>query len=213
MSCNRLPDIKAIFFDFGGVLLQHADGIDHAAIESALGLPERTLWNCLYRESRYRDYQVGRCSDDEWIESVYAAARRLAADKADALMEAWQKAEAKLNPDMAALVRRLHGRYTLGIISNTTPGMDERLRERFGDFRDYFDIRIGSGDLGIAKPDPNIWRHAVSLAGLPMDACVYTDDHEAYALVARGLGMHGFHFTDHSRFVEDLRSVGVEVGQ
>ncbi len=46
-----LVTIKAVFFDFGGVMLTHMDGIDHAAVESQLGLPERTLFDCLYRES------------------------------------------------------------------------------------------------------------------------------------------------------------------
>ncbi len=71
-----MADVKALFFDFGGVLLQHMDGIDHKAIESRLGLPEKTLYNCLYRESRYLELHVGGCTHDEWIDSVRAAASR-----------------------------------------------------------------------------------------------------------------------------------------
>ena len=74
--------IEAIFFDFGGVLLQHADGIDHKAIESRLGLPDRTVSDCLYRDSRYKDFFVGKCTEKEWVDSIREAAVRNVGDKA-----------------------------------------------------------------------------------------------------------------------------------
>jgi len=206
-----MTGVKALFFDFGGVLLQHMDGIDHRAIESRLGLPEKTLFNCLYRDSRYFELHVGACTHDEWIESVRAAAARHAGAKADALMEAWQNAEHPLNPDMLALVRALKSRgYLLGIISNTIPGLEDRLREGLPEFIDLFDIRVGSGDIGIAKPDEGIFRHALDGLGVRPQESVFTDDVRKYAEAARALGMHGFHFTGYPRFAQDIRSIGVD---
>lgn len=205
-----MGDVKALFFDFGGVLLQHMDGIDHKAIESRLGLPEKTLYNCLYRDSRYLELHVGGCTHDEWIDSVRAAAFKHAGDKADALMLAWQEAEHPLNPEMMALVRGLKVRgYVLGIISNTIPGLEERLRQGLPEFIEIFDIRVGSGDLGIAKPDEGIYRHALAAAGVAPGESVFTDDVRKYADAARALGMLGFHFTGYTQFVQDIRSIGV----
>ncbi len=207
-----MGDVKALFFDFGGVLLQHMDGIDHKAIESRLGLPEKTLYNCLYRDSRYLELHVGGCTHDEWIDSVRAAVFKHAGDKADALMQAWQNAEHPLNPEMMALVRGLKVRgYVLGIISNTIPGLEERLRQGLPEFIEIFDIRVGSGDLGIAKPDEGIFRHALDAAGVAPEKSVFTDDVRKYADAARALGMHGFHFTGYPQFAEDIRSVGVVI--
>ncbi len=205
-----MGDVKALFFDFGGVLLQHMDGIDHKAIEARLGLPEKTLYNCLYRDSRYLELHVGGCTHDEWVDSVRAAAFRHAGEKTDALMLAWQDAEHPLNPEMMALVRGLKVRgYVLGIISNTIPGLEERLRQGLPEFIEIFDIRVGSGDLGIAKPDEGIYRHALDAAGVAPEESVFTDDVRKYAEAARALGMHGFHFTGYPQFAEDIRSVGV----
>lgn len=210
--------IRAVFFDFGGVLLQHMDGIDHAAIETRLGIPERTLFDCLYRHSRYRDYQVGGCTHEEWIESVrVTAVDRLGHERAAELMTAWQEAERPLNADMISLVKRLRRNgYTTGIISNTIPGMEDRLAaedEKHPPERrlvPLFDVRVGSGDLGIAKPDAGIFRHALQSAGVEPEASVFTDDVKAYAEAARSIGMHGFHFTGYEQFAADLRSIGVE---
>lgn len=205
-----MSDVKALFFDFGGVLLQHMDGIDHQAIESRLGLPEKTLYNCLYRDSRYLELHVGGCTHDEWVDSVRAAAFKHAGDQAEALMQAWQNAEHPLNPQMMALVRGLKVRgYILGIISNTIPGLEERLRESLPEFIEIFDIRVGSGDLGIAKPDEGIYRHALDAAGVAAEHSVFTDDMRKYADAARALGMHGFHFTGYPQFEHDIRSIGV----
>ncbi|HUF52514.1 MAG TPA: HAD family phosphatase [Dehalococcoidia bacterium] len=206
-----MSGVNTIFFDFGGVLLVHMDGIDHKAVEAKLGLPERTLFDCLYRESRYRDFQVGGCTHDDWIESIRAAAaKRLETDAVDAFMEAWQNAERLLNEDMLALVGRLRANgYTTGIISNTIPGMEARLQGETPHLIQLFDIRIGSGDVKLAKPDPAIFHHALEQAGAEPHQAVFADDVSAYARAARDVGMHGFHFTGYEQFAEDLRSIGV----
>lgn len=200
-------EIKAIFFDFGGVILKTFDGVDHDAIEVEFGLEAKMLRKCVYRDSRYVDFQIGKCTYGEWTDSIREALLRID-DRANAIMNAFMNSPRVFNQEMLGLVKRLHGRYTLGIISNTTPGMEERLRERF-DLTDLFDVRVGSGDLGIAKPDAEIFLHATTEAGIAPGQSVFTDDRVDFAEAARALGMHGFHFTEYERFMEDLRSVGV----
>jgi len=201
-------DVKAIFFDFGGVLLKTFDGVDHDTIEAEFGLEAKMLRKCVYRDSRYMDFQVGKCTYEEWTGSIREALQKID-ERAEAIMTAFMDSPRMFNDDMLELVKRLHGRYTLGIISNTTPGMEELLRERF-ELIDLFDVRVGSGDLGIAKPDAGIFLHATKLAGLAPEQSVFTDDRADFAEAARGVGMHGFPFTEYARFAEDLRSVGVE---
>ena len=201
-----MPDhsIRAIFFDFGGVLLKSFDGVDHDAIEAEFGLEAKMLRKCVYRDSRYMDFQVGKCTYEEWTGSIREALLKID-ERAEAIMTAFMDSPRVFNDDMLELVKRLYGRYTLGIISNTTPGMEERLRERF-----ELIVRVGSGDLGIAKPDAGIFLHATKLAGLAPEQSVFTDDRADFAEAARGVGMHGFPFTEYARLAEDLRSVGVE---
>lgn len=204
--------IRAIFFDFGGVLLQHTDGVDHKALEARFGLAERTLMHFLYRESRYMDYQVGACTEQEWRTSIRAAAvDRLGVELASEVLAAYEAAERPLNPDMLALVERLRGAgYRTGIISNTIPGMEQRLQDNLPHLIPMFDVRIGSGDLGVAKPDPAIFEHALREMDVAPEASVFTDDARPYAEAARALGMHGFHFTGYEQFAADLRSIGVD---
>lgn len=202
--------VEAIFFDFGGVLLKHADGIDHKAIEKQFDLPERTVFNVLYRDSRYKDFFVGACTEKEWVDSIRAAAENLVGDKAVPMLRAIQKSESELNPDMIDLMERMHGRYKLGIISNTTPGLEERLEQQFPRLIELTEVRVGSGDLEIAKPDPQIFHHATREMGVALTSSVFTDDTRSYADAATELGMYGIHFTGYEAFVAGLDAIGVE---
>ena len=71
-------------------------------------------------------------------------------------------------------------------------------------------MRIGSGDLGIAKPDPAIFRHALEQLGVEAEASTFTDDVKSYADAASSVGMRGFHFTGYEQFAADLSSIGVD---
>jgi len=205
--------IRAIFFDFGGVILEGFDGVDHDAIEAEFELEAKALRKWVYRDSRYMDFQIGRVTYDEWTDSIRKAmAAGGQGERADTMVKRFQEAERLVNHDMVGLIKRLHGHYKLGIISNTIPGMMDRLR-RLLDFVDLFDVVVGSGDVGIAKPDEGIFLRATEEAGVTPKQSVFTDDRADFAEAARAVGMHGFHFTDYERFVEDLRSVGVEAWQ
>ena len=205
--------IQAVFFDFGGVLLQHADGIDHKAIEARLGLEERTLFRCLYRDSRYMDYQVGGCTHEEWIESIRGRCRDPrrpgAGGGADERL-AERRAAAQPAHDLARRTAA-RGRLPHGHHLEHYPRPGGALSREVPQLIPLFDVRIGSGDIGLAKPDPAIFQHALREMGVAAEASVFADDVRSYADAARAVGMHGFYFTGYDQFAADLRSVGVDV--
>ncbi len=200
--------IQAVLFDFGGVLLQHGDGIDHQAVEGRFGLVPGTLMRCLYQEGRYAEAYLGRCTREEWWESVREAIERAAGKHAPAVLKAIEEADHPLNPDVISLVRSLRPRYRTGVVSNTTDGLEPRLRLEFG-IADLFDVLVGSGDLGIAKPHPEIYLHTAGRLGLPPDACVFIDDAQRHVDGALAVGMKGLRYVSFPQLLTDLRSLGV----
>ncbi|HEV8574658.1 MAG TPA: hypothetical protein VGR43_08110, partial [Dehalococcoidia bacterium] len=91
--------IKAIFFDFGGVILKTFDGVDHDAIEAEFGLEAKMLRKCVYRDSRYMDFQIGACTYGEWADSIREALLKID-DRADAIMNAFMDSPRVFNQDM-----------------------------------------------------------------------------------------------------------------
>ena len=112
---------------------------------------------------------------------------------------------------MLAFIGRLREKgYKTGIISNTIPGLMDRLQTNVPHLLPLFDVFIGSGDIKLAKPDPAIFYHALSEMGVPAEVATFADDVKSYAEAATAVGMHGFHFTGFDQFVTDLRAIGVE---
>ena len=64
------------------------------------------------------------------------------------------------------------------------------------DFPELFDAVVISGEVGMRKPEPRIFRHAAAQLNLEPAHCVFVDDVEANVKAAVGCGMTGVHHTD-----------------
>jgi putative hydrolase of the HAD superfamily len=64
------------------------------------------------------------------------------------------------------------------------------------DFPELFDGVVISCEVGMRKPEPEIFRHAAELIGLPPAACVFVDDVQANISAAEACGMTGVHHSD-----------------
>ena len=100
--------------------------------------------------------------------------------------------EVNLEPydDVVPCLERLEGRQ-LGIITN---GDLEEQVFKLGKIidRNYFDPVIAAGDVGVAKPDPEIFKIACERANVHPGNCVYVgDDVEIDILPCMKAGMSG----------------------
>ncbi|MFG1942070.1 HAD family hydrolase [Nonomuraea sp. NPDC048826] len=72
---------------------------------------------------------------------------------------------------------------------------------------EVFDAVVISGEVGMRKPEPRIFHHALDLIGQPGESCVFIDDIEANIVAARGLGMAGIHHRDPDTTIGELESL------
>ena len=96
---------------------------------------------------------------------------------------------APIDPDMRALVVRLRaaGRVKLGLLSNANRGWTERLREH--GVADLFDDVVVSADVGLAKPDPEVFLLATRRLGVEPTACLMIDDQSQHVESAQRVGL------------------------
>ncbi len=86
----------------------------------------------------------------------------------------WRYDGERLFSDTHAALTNLAERYQLGIIANQGAGLTDRLAQH--GILDYFELIVSSHDLGIKKPAPEIFEHALTLAGATAAQCVYVGD-------------------------------------
>lgn len=75
-------------------------------------------------------------------------------------------------------------------------------------FLELFRHIVVSGELGIAKPDPAIFRHLLEVVGKPAHACFFIDDNAANIASARALGFAAHHFAAPAGLHRDLEHLG-----
>jgi 2-haloacid dehalogenase len=81
-------------------------------------------------------------------------------------------------------------------------------RARF-DFLDRFEHVVVSGEVGLVKPDPRIYRLAIERCRLDPARTAFVDDLPANVEAARAAGLHGLHFTTPARLRADLATLGL----
>lgn len=90
--------------------------------------------------------------------------------------------------DTIKTLEALHGKYKLGIISDTYPSIVPALEHL--DILKYFDCITFSYELGVFKPNPQMYRDALSKMGLPAEQTIFVDDLAANLAGARDQGIH-----------------------
>ncbi len=190
---NKLQNVKGVFWDLGGTLLYPPSGSfmfsdlakKYFAPEKLRALPPRRVkaaeakaWQALHQnplvlamEEEYRVFLTYYTALSEELELGLGTAQleEVARDKIYNKTDNY-----RLFDDSIETLRALHGKYRLGIISDTWPSIVPVL-EQFDALR-YFDFATYSFELGAVKPDPRMYRDALEKMGLPAGETVFVDD-------------------------------------
>ncbi|OPY11959.1 MAG: Alpha-D-glucose-1-phosphate phosphatase YihX [Syntrophaceae bacterium PtaB.Bin038] len=187
-----MSGIKAVIFDWGGVLIENpTEGILRYSRE-VLGIGSGCMLAAYRKLIPY--FQEGKISEEEFWKGI----RRRTGAKgnlppASLWLEAFEQAYVP-KEDVFAVAREIHecGCRT-GILSNTEmparPLMD---REPYR----IFDPLVLSWEVGSSKPQKKIFEVLIETLGLPPSDILFVDDVEANVRASRELGLRGHLFTD-----------------
>ena len=93
--------------------------------------------------------------------------------------------------DVMPCLESLKKEHTLGIISNGDLEQQLYKLERMH-IRDYFDIVVAAGDIGVSKPDRRIFEIACEKSGVSPDQAYYIgDDFKTDIIACQDAGMKG----------------------
>ena len=199
--------VKAVVFDFGNVIARFeprriVENLAPYSTMSAGGLAEILLANT---DLGIR-YETGRISSKDF----FAEASRILelscteTEFIDAFCRIFTPIEGT-----HALIRRLHGRVRLGLLSNTSEWhFLHGIRESA--IFPLFDAVTLSYEVGAMKPAPAIFQDMLAKLNLPAEACAYTDDIPEFVEAARAVGFHAVHFTTPEALERKLLKRGLQ---
>ena len=171
------------------------------------GLPRFSVFETLYRTDDWREIERGRGDPAAWIEAAHRELERRAARSLPRLHDHWRSAQGPILTKVG-VVRALRPRYKLSVLSNADGTLRDRL-EREGLHRLFDDIVV-SAEVGMAKPEPEMFHLALERLGLAPANCVFVDDWDLNVDAARAIGMVGVHHRIHKG--DDLRAQLESVG-
>lgn len=209
-----MRQIQAVVFDYGGVLRRDERASAYDVIDTKFSLAPGELWWAFHDIPEYRLSREGAIDRAAYRAAVRRALleREGTDGRVDAALAAFDAHIAALPPldaDMQGLLDDLRaaGRVRLGLLSNAPRGFTERLHA--AGVTAFFDNAFVSGDIGLAKPDPAVYRFAAARLGVQPAACLMIDDQLRNIEGARTAGL-GTHLFEHARLPDLLARLTAE---
>jgi putative hydrolase of the HAD superfamily len=170
--------IKAILFDCFGVLYR-----------DNLSMLYDTVAPDLYDEMQ----DIIHATDHGFLtrEEYYSKIAELSGKTPEAIREI-ESRQHERDPEMIAFTQTFKPAYKIGMVSNPE-------REQL------FDVFVVSGEVGITKPQPEIYELTAARLGVEPEECVMIDDLPNNVAGAQLAGMKGLVFSSRRQLEKDLK--------
>jgi len=188
-----LAPIKGIFFDIGWTLLRpvnedwfiNSKMAEHVDKRTFAAIPQAKKTAAFDRAQKYLADNHLVLSEEDELKQFEVFYSMLADDLPELALTKRQICEIAHSKvydmgnyiffdDTVETLEALHGRYKLGLISDTWPSVERMLGH--GHIGHYFDTKTFSCSLGVYKPDRRMYLHALEQMKLPPGQTVFIDD-------------------------------------
>ncbi len=218
--CKRKKeiDIQNIIFDLGGVILNISYEKTILAFKK-LGMSDFDNFFTQAAQSQLFDrLDKGSISSDDFRKELREFTGLNPTDYQ--IDEAWNAMLLDMPPERVALLQNVRQNYRTYLLSNTNaihyPVYMEYMSRTFGidDLAHLFEKQYLSYQMGMRKPDKEIYNTVVSENGLDPEKTLFIDDSRQHVLGARDAGLHALwldveRFSVESLFNDDYRLKGV----
>jgi putative hydrolase of the HAD superfamily len=201
--------IKNVIFDVGNVFVQWSP---NEIVERCFGLRKGSDENlkraeALFRNPLWRSLNRGELTQRE-AEQAYQAQFGLSAEQAKTLFFHIMDHLELIDGTEEVAHRLRNAGYRVFALTDNVSEIVAYLRNRHR-FWTVFEGAVISAEIGLLKPDPAIFRHAMEKFNLLAEETVFFDDVKANVDGASSIGMKARLFTTPSRCIEDLEALGL----
>jgi HAD superfamily hydrolase (TIGR01509 family) len=197
---NGMIMIKAVIFDWGGVLVENPTQPMIRYIAETLGIPE-TAGYAGVEDSLMLQFQKGMVSEDHVWERICAAYKVPMPRSASLWKEAFAKAYRPRHELFAFAALLKQAGYRIGLLSNTeSPAMEFFFEQGY----DMFDETVFSCAEASAKPEPTIYERALERLDVLGKEAFFIDDRADFVAGAQKAGLHAVVYHSLDQVKKDL---------
>lgn len=200
----RIPD-RVVVFDYGEVISVSQSAADRAALVEISGLDTGLFWELYdrYREDLDQGVTLPR---EYWSLVARDAGVEWSPAKLQQLWAADIRSWISVEPGTVQLLAELHaGGTRVALLSNA--GFDFSDPFRHSPMAAYFEAMFVSAELGLIKPDPEIYRVTARELGITPEQMVFIDNKKINVDAAVALGVTGHVFTTVAELRDFLESL------
>ena len=178
--------IKWIILDVWGVIYQPRNLIKEMLIPFMKEWEPKISENLVY--NLYLDASIGKISSEDIWKALNLGVKYPEIEK-----QYIDSHISILHPDFKQVVKKLHTKFKLGIISNDVKEWSYALLSKFN-IRNYFSLLLISGEIKIRKPDKAIFGKFIELSKSDPENCLFVDDRLENLRAAKESGMNCLRF-------------------
>jgi putative hydrolase of the HAD superfamily len=202
-----VPEIHAIFWDVGGVLLTNAwDHTQRMAALEHFRLDEQEFHS--RHEMVVSSFERGKISLDEYLDrTIFYRSRSFSRDE----FRDYMYSLSQPMPEVLAFAHALtdSGKYFMGTLNNESRELNLHRIQEFG-LREIFRLFVSSCFVGLRKPESGIYQIAIEITQINPEECCFIDDRALNLECAAKLGMRTIQMQTLEQLREDLGRVGVK---
>src|ERR1700722_8089644 len=202
-----MPEIRAIFWDVGGVLLSNAwDHTERAAALEHFHLDEKEFHS--RHEMVVSSFERGKITLEEYLDrTVFYRDRPFTRDE----FRDYMYSLSTPMPEVLAFARSLadSGKYFMGTLNNESLELNLHRIEKFG-LREIFRLFVSSCFVGLRKPESGIYRLAIEITQMNPGQCCFIDDRALNLECAAKMGMRTIQMQGLEQLRSELGKLGVK---
>ena len=199
--------IKFLYFDLGKVLVNFDIRQMLEQMADVAGIHASDVSRVLFDDGLQAEFELGHLTDEQFHQE-FCRRTNTQADFQTLTVAAADFFE--LNTSILPLVTSLgRTRHRLGVLSNTCRLHWRHCVKRYGMVAELFPVHVLSCDLGVAKPDLEIYRAAAQRAAVNPAGIFFVDDLIENVNGALAAGFDAVQYVSMRQLADDLRGRGI----
>ena len=201
-----LDNLSTIIFDLGGVLIDLDTNRSIESFSALTGLSGEEVYAKFIDDHWSYAFEKGEIDEATFRDEVRKSLKSDISD--NQIDESWNAMLLDIPLARLNIIDSLRAKYQVFVLSNTNAIHVETFNKKVAEvtngalIHDYFDRIYYSHELGMRKPDAEIFSHVIDTNNLKPAKTLFIDDMEINIAGARSVGLRTVHLTDQAYLTE-----------